>query len=266
MYHDRGLSYSDSMVIVKIWHDSWPYWWELGINSPPGHRSWWVIVIRRFTSKLFRFSCGRRLLRAFGDLPSAAKAAIGGPRRPMAVVGKCPGWPNSPTFWTLGSFEGPDQPQMYSTCVCWFFQTTCWLFLYFRTVVNCKENPHVQQHSPPTKNISQTYMEHLKQKFAWMAKEVPCFGIKGTNVHVLNEPIDFYESFKVRPCLVFYPRPKLLLRILRGFCGMSPFGHIVSLKWKLILPTVPILKFHVIWNAHCFWPKRDTCKKIEILL
>ena len=52
--------------------------------------------------------------------------------------------------------------------------------------------------TPPTRGVSQTYMEHLKKKFGWIAQEVPCFGISGQKVHVLNEPIDFYETFKVQ--------------------------------------------------------------------
>ena len=42
-------------------------------------------------------------------------------------------------------------------------------------------------------------MEHLKNKFGWVTEEVPCFGIRGRNVHIINEPIDFYETFKVSP-------------------------------------------------------------------
>ena len=67
-----------------------------------------------------------------------------------------------------------------------------------------------------------------------------------------------------RPCLVLYPTPHLLTfsRIFRGFLGISLFVHIVSLsspyknfetKQNKILPTVPILEFHVTWNTYIFF-------------
>ena len=62
-----------------------------------------------------------------------------------------------------------------------------------------EENHSILSSNNSTKGFSRTYMEHLKNKFGWMKEEVPCFGISGRNVHVLNEPIDFYETFKVSP-------------------------------------------------------------------
>lgn len=36
------------------------------------------------------------------------------------------------------------------------------------------------------------------EKFRWITDYVPCFGISGNNVHVITEPMTFYETFKVR--------------------------------------------------------------------
>ena len=42
----------------------------------------------------------------------------------------------------------------------------------------------------------------LSNKFGWISDHVPCFGISGNNVHVITEPIDFYETYKVNILIV----------------------------------------------------------------
>lgn len=37
----------------------------------------------------------------------------------------------------------------------------------------------------------------LQKKFGWMNDHVPCFGVNGDNITVINQPCDFYETFKV---------------------------------------------------------------------
>ncbi|XP_053393399.1 CDP-diacylglycerol--glycerol-3-phosphate 3-phosphatidyltransferase, mitochondrial-like isoform X2 [Mercenaria mercenaria] len=38
--------------------------------------------------------------------------------------------------------------------------------------------------------------EVLREKFGWINEHVPCFGVNGDNITVINQPVDFYETFK----------------------------------------------------------------------
>ena len=86
--------------------------------------------------------------------------------------------------------------------------------LFSRALAESEEKPAVQSNFHPSRGVSQTYMEHLKNKFGWMAQKVPCFGISGHSVHVLNEPIEFYETFKVQGTFCSYLcQPVLLMQL-----------------------------------------------------
>ena len=39
--------------------------------------------------------------------------------------------------------------------------------------------------------------EQIPDKFKWLKDHVPCFGMSGDNITVINQPVDFYETFKV---------------------------------------------------------------------
>lgn len=43
----------------------------------------------------------------------------------------------------------------------------------------------------------------LQEKFGWMNRHVPCFGVHGDRITVINQPGDFYETFKVNTFMFF---------------------------------------------------------------
>ncbi|KAL4239796.1 CDP-diacylglycerol--glycerol-3-phosphate 3-phosphatidyltransferase [Mactra antiquata] len=46
------------------------------------------------------------------------------------------------------------------------------------------------------KQTKHVKVESLEKKFGWFSNHVPCFGVNGDNITVINEPCDFYTKYK----------------------------------------------------------------------
>ncbi|XP_052240439.1 CDP-diacylglycerol--glycerol-3-phosphate 3-phosphatidyltransferase, mitochondrial-like isoform X2 [Dreissena polymorpha] len=48
--------------------------------------------------------------------------------------------------------------------------------------------------SHPTMSAAAQNLDIIKQKFLWISDHVPCFGIRGDNITVIKEPVEFYKT------------------------------------------------------------------------
>ena len=57
------------------------------------------------------------------------------------------------------------------------------------------ESKHSHRNAKPSvpDDINDSAMKH----FAWISESAPQFAINGTDVHIITEPSDFYETLKV---------------------------------------------------------------------
>ncbi|KAH3734907.1 hypothetical protein DPMN_041358 [Dreissena polymorpha] len=51
--------------------------------------------------------------------------------------------------------------------------------------------------SHPTMSAAAQNLDIIKQKFLWISDHVPCFGIRGDNITVIKEPVEFYKTVMV---------------------------------------------------------------------
>lgn len=75
-------------------------------------------------------------------------------------------------------------------------------FLLSRKHHHCLAEEHLpRQPQIPDQRMTVT-AEILQKKFGWMNDHAACFGVNGDNITVINQPCDFYETFKVNMLLL----------------------------------------------------------------